>query len=86
MGLRARKGGYVVYPSEEEQLKSEIWVRRGESYGMWWRRVRGEQKEFEVEEVDDGLPRETGRMWWTGEPSQETATRDAERRPLLGSH
>jgi hypothetical protein len=86
MGLRARRGGYVVYSSEEEQLKGDIWVRRAESWGKWWRRVQEEQNEFEVEEVDHGSTRATGRMWWNGEPSQETATQDAERRPLLGAN
>jgi hypothetical protein len=85
ISLRARRGGYVAYPGEEEQLKGDIWVRRGESWGKWWRRVRGERKEFEVEEVDDGSTRETSRMWWNGEATQETATPDAERIPLLGS-
>jgi hypothetical protein len=86
MGRRAREGGYVVYPSEKEQFKGEIWVREDERWGKWWRRVRGDQKEFEVEEVDNGSSRETRRMWCIGEASQETATQDAERIPLLGAN
>ncbi|KAH8731999.1 hypothetical protein GQ44DRAFT_698332 [Phaeosphaeriaceae sp. PMI808] len=34
---RARRGGYVIYPNEE-QWRGEIWVRRSESWSVWWRR------------------------------------------------
>ena len=70
LGARASKGGYVVFGDGS----SGIWVRRSERWGRWWRRVRGEQKEFEVEEVDDGT-RKRGFFWWN--------TRGEERRPLL---
>lgn len=67
---RAKKGGYVLY----EDGTGEVWVRKSEGWGKWWRRMMGEEKEFEVEEVDDGT-RKRGFFWWN--------TRDAERRPLL---
>ena len=69
-GAKASRGGYALYEDGTE----EVWVRRGESWGKWWRRVNGEQKEFEVEEVDGGTHKR-GFFWWN--------TRDAERRPLL---
>ncbi|OAL04415.1 hypothetical protein IQ06DRAFT_214215 [Phaeosphaeriaceae sp. SRC1lsM3a] len=82
LGLRARRGGSVVYPGEQ-QYEGDIWVRKSESWGHWWRRVRGEQKEFEVEEVDDGSARETGRFWWNGGNRHQSDSRGTERAPLL---
>ena len=70
LGARAIRGGYVMY----ENGSGEIWVRKSEGWRRWWRRVRGEQKEFEVEEVDEGTGKR-GFFWWN--------KRDAERRPLL---
>ncbi|KAF2023617.1 hypothetical protein EK21DRAFT_105200 [Setomelanomma holmii] len=82
LGLRARRGGWFVY--EEQVVRDEdVWVRKSESWGKWWRRVRGEQKEFEVEEMDEGSPRETGRTWWRGVRAAGSEIRGAERRPLL---
>jgi hypothetical protein len=57
-----------------EDGSGETWLRKSEGWRRWWRRVRGEQKEFEVEEVDEGTGKR-GFFWWN--------TRDAERRPLL---
>lgn len=85
MGARAAKGGTVVYPNEEE-WKTAVWVRHGESWAKWWRRVRGEQKEFEVEEVDDGSTRSTGRNWWGVGRGKRIGVQDAERRPLLATN
>jgi hypothetical protein len=76
----------VVYPSEEDEYTGRIWVRRGETWASWWRRVEGEQKEFEVEEIDDGSTRETARTWWTslvGRKGRENGYQNTERRPLL---
>jgi hypothetical protein len=70
LGARASRGGYVIF----EDGTGGVWVRKSEGWGKWWRRVRGEQKEFEVEVVDDGT-RKRGFFWWN--------TRDQERRPLL---
>jgi hypothetical protein len=84
LGSQARKGGYVVRPNEHEQWKGDIWVRESEGWGKWWRKIRGEQKEFEIEAVDDGVTRDTGRMWWGGGVSRgENGSMSAERRPLL---
>jgi hypothetical protein len=87
LGTRASKGGYVVQPNDE-QWKEDVWVRQSESWGKWWRRLRGEQKEFEVEEVDQGSTRSTGRMWWGSGRSRKIDFHGAERRPLLldGDH
>lgn len=70
LGARARKGGYVVH----EDGSGGVWVRRSEGWGRWWRRTRGEPREFEVEEIDDGTGRR-GWVWWDN--------RVGERRPLL---
>lgn len=72
----------MVVPNDEGQWKGDIWVRRSESWGRWWRRVNGDQKEFEVEEMDDGTP-ERGRTWWAGGNNGKIAPHGAERRPLL---
>jgi hypothetical protein len=87
LGTRASKGGYVVQPNDE-QWKEDVWVRQSESWGKWWRRLRGEQKEFEVEEVDQGSTRSTGRMWWGSGRGRKIGFHGAERRPLLldGDH
>lgn len=79
LGLRARSGGYVVYPGEQD-YRGTMWVRKSESWGKWWRRVRGDEKEFEIEEVDDGSTRETGRFWWSSVRQDAART---ERAPLL---
>lgn len=85
LGARASKGGYVVYPNEVE-YEEDVWVRRSESWASWWWRVNGEQKEFEVEEVDDGSTRSTGRMWWGTGHGRKIGFQGAERRPLLASN
>ncbi|KAF2871103.1 hypothetical protein BDV95DRAFT_494640 [Massariosphaeria phaeospora] len=48
LASRARTGGWVVY----EDRSGEVWVRKAESWGAWWRRMRGKQYEAEVIEVD----------------------------------
>lgn len=70
LGAKASRGGYAIYEDGSE----EVWVRKSEGWRRWWRRVRGKQKEFAVEEVDEGTGKR-GFFWWN--------TRDAERRPLL---
>jgi hypothetical protein len=70
LGARASRGGYVIHEDGSE----DIWVRKSEGWRRWWSRVRGEQQEFEVKEVDEGT-RKRGFFWWN--------TRNAERRPLL---
>jgi hypothetical protein len=82
LGLRARRGGYVVVPNGEGLWKGGIWVRKSESWGRWWRRVKGDQKEFEIEEVDEGTPRR-GQTWWGSGNSRKMRINGAERRPLL---
>lgn len=79
LGLRARKGGYVLY----EDGSGDIWVRRGEGWAAWWRRVRGRQTELEVEEVDEGTP-QRGWVWWRSARGKVVAA-SGERAPLLGN-
>lgn len=55
--LQARKSGYVLYADGREG----IWVRKGEGWGRWWRRVIGRPREDEILEADGGR-RE--RSWW----------------------
>ena len=74
MGLRAWRGGYIVCPNDEEPWKGDIWVRRSEDWGNWWRRLRGVQKEFEIQEVSDNSLQQT------------RGIQSAERRPLLAIH
>ncbi|KAF1847743.1 uncharacterized protein K460DRAFT_276371 [Cucurbitaria berberidis CBS 394.84] len=78
LGLSARRGGYVIYDDGSE----EVWVRKGEGWGAWWKRVRGEQKEFEVEEVHEGTSKR-GWIWWGSGKGRNVGVRGAERRPLL---
>ncbi len=77
-GVRGKNGGYVVY----EDGSGEIWVRRSESWAEWWRRVRGKQGEFEIEEVDEGTP-ERSWFWWRRIDSGKSKPKVGERRPLL---
>ncbi|KAH4104519.1 hypothetical protein HBI52_222350 [Parastagonospora nodorum] len=85
VGFRARRGGYVVCPNDEESWKGDVWVRRSESWVDLWRRMRGGQKTFEIEEVDDSF-REPRRISTRGGSSKCGGMQSAERRPLLGSH
>lgn len=58
LAIKGSNNGWVQY----EDGTGEIWVRK-ESWGKWWRRVTGQQKEYEVEEVDGGT-NEIGWNWW----------------------
>jgi hypothetical protein len=58
LALRGSSGGYVLFGDGT----GETWVR-SESWGKWWRRVTGQQREYEVEEVDEGT-NERGWSWW----------------------
>lgn len=58
LAIKGSNNGWVQY----EDGTGEIWVRK-ESWGKWWRRITGQQKEFEVEEVDEGTG-ERGWNWW----------------------
>ncbi|KAF2646900.1 hypothetical protein P280DRAFT_495124 [Massarina eburnea CBS 473.64] len=56
---RARKGGWTVYGDGSE----EVWVRKGETWGRRWRRMRGEPRDDEVEELDGGTKERSWRFW-----------------------
>jgi hypothetical protein len=81
--LWARKGGFVLYPNDEESWKGELWVRRKEGWVKRLRRIRGDQKEFEVIEVGDGSTRDIVKRWWGGRSSKQSDLQSTERRPLL---
>ncbi|KAL6704490.1 hypothetical protein ACN47E_008119 [Coniothyrium glycines] len=51
--IRGSKGGYAVYGDGTQG----IWVRGNEISGSWRRRMRAKQREFEVEDIVDGVPR-----------------------------
>ncbi|KAH9882633.1 hypothetical protein J1614_000869 [Plenodomus biglobosus] len=79
--LRAQRGGYVLH----EDGSGETWVRKGESWSRWWRRIRGQQEEFAFEEVDgEATPQRPKR--WNGLVRGGKATAPGnERTRLLGS-
>lgn len=77
VALKARKGGWRIH----EDGTGEIWVRRSEGWGKWWRRVRGEEREFEVEEVDEGTPERGWFLWGAGMRRENGSA--SERRSLL---
>ncbi|KAF1937014.1 hypothetical protein EJ02DRAFT_447718 [Clathrospora elynae] len=80
LNVRARKGGFFV----REDGSSGVWVRKGERWGVWSRRVKGVMREGDAGEVDDEEVNEDtdkrGLFWWKSRGRRESA----ERRPLLG--
>jgi prepilin-type processing-associated H-X9-DG protein len=78
ISARARKGGYVLYADGH----SEVWERKSEGWGTWWRRARGEEREFEVVDVDNGT-RKRGFFWLNTTSGRKNVNGNAERRPLL---
>jgi hypothetical protein len=83
LSIRSAKGGWVVY-EEEIVRRGEIWVRKPEGWGPWWRRMRGQQRESEVLIVDDGARERSKWVWWNvfGSRSQNEGNTE-ERRALL---
>ncbi|KAF2125437.1 hypothetical protein P153DRAFT_324741 [Dothidotthia symphoricarpi CBS 119687] len=71
-------GGWRIHEDGTE----EIWVRKGESWGRWWRRLDGDEREFEVEEVDGGTAERSWHAWGAGGRGQNGSA--GERRSLLG--
>ncbi|OAG04869.1 uncharacterized protein CC84DRAFT_808176 [Paraphaeosphaeria sporulosa] len=78
--LKARKGGWVVYADGRE----DIWVRKSEGLGRWWRQVIGRPKEHEVLEVDGGTRGRSWRAWMRRSRDREGRNAISENRPLLG--
>ena len=80
LALRAKKGGWVAY----EDGTGEVWVRKGEGFGRWWRRIRGRPAENE-ELVLDGGTQERSQWWWWQLIHSFTSTKvePEERRPLF---
>jgi hypothetical protein len=77
--LKARKGGWEVYADGREG----VWVRKGESWGRWWRRVVGRPREDELLEIDGGTHERSWRAWMGGFGRREGAIAIHESRPLL---
>ena len=76
---RSRKGGYVLF----DDGTGEIWVREGEDWSRWWRKLSGNQRKFEIEDVDnrsfkDRRPRRNTKN------KTQVAGDGSERTPLLG--
>ncbi|KAH7135210.1 hypothetical protein B0J11DRAFT_517844 [Dendryphion nanum] len=80
LALKARKGGWIAY----EDGTGEVWVRKGEGIGRWWRRIRGHPNENEELVLDDGAT-ERSRWWWRTviHRSKQRADDEDERRPLF---
>ncbi|KAF2800425.1 hypothetical protein K505DRAFT_345250 [Melanomma pulvis-pyrius CBS 109.77] len=77
---RAHKGGWVVY----EDGSGEIWVRRPDSWGRWWRKVIGRPKEEEEMVLDDGIEERSKWVWRNVFSRRKNLQPEqAERRPLL---
>lgn len=80
LALRAKNGGWVAYADGT----GEIWVRKREGFGRWWRRIRGRPSESE-ELVLDGGTQERSQWWWTKiiRSLGPADTEPEERRPLF---
>ena len=77
---KARRGGWVAY----QDGSGEIWVRREESWGTWWRKVIGRPKEEEELLVDDGVEERSKWVWWNLFVKQRSVRlRSEDTRPLL---
>ncbi|KAF2801737.1 uncharacterized protein BDZ99DRAFT_512808 [Mytilinidion resinicola] len=76
------KGGWVVYGDGSEG----VWVRKGEGWGPWWRRVRGLQREEEVVVVhgEDGEQRRSWAARFGIGGGEGRRGEEEEERPLLG--
>ncbi|KAH7071221.1 hypothetical protein BKA63DRAFT_517549 [Paraphoma chrysanthemicola] len=84
LGWRSRRGGWIMYGEEIVRVE-DVWVRSSVSWGTWWRKRTGEQKEFEIDEIVDGSPRKNGKTWWTSLRLWRPEGQGAESRPLLSS-
>ena len=80
LAARAGKGGWVVY----QDGSGEVWARRSESWGTWWRRLRGTPREEEELVLDQGTDERSKWVWWTWGKDRKSAQEAEERRPLLG--
>ncbi|PVI04318.1 hypothetical protein DM02DRAFT_518944 [Periconia macrospinosa] len=75
---RAARGGWIIHGDGRE----EVWVRKGESWGKWWRRWRGQLRDEQTQELDGGIGDRSWRFW-RGFWKNDTTARGAERQPLL---
>jgi hypothetical protein len=80
-GLRALKGGYMVYPTDE-QFKGQVWARKGDSWLRPWKVLGGKQRIFRLEETDTGSRNEI-RTWRGRQQSRNIVIQGMEVSPLL---
>jgi hypothetical protein len=79
---RAGKGGWTVY-GENVERREEVWKRKAESWGRWWRKMTGRLREDERLVLDDGIEERSKWVWWSMFSQGRRATDQSERRPLL---
>jgi hypothetical protein len=83
LSLRSARGGWTVY-EEEIVRRGEVWERKPEGWGSWWRRMRRKQKENEILIVDDGAQERSRWVWRNTFGSRRQIEADeGERRGLL---
>lgn len=83
LAVRARKGGWTVHGDGRQ----EVWVRRGESWGKWWRKIHGRLSEDEIEDVDEGTSERSWLVWssrFRRRKVTEVRSEVPEAQPLLG--
>ncbi|KAF1962553.1 hypothetical protein CC80DRAFT_512696 [Byssothecium circinans] len=56
---KARNGGWIVYGDGSEA----VWTRKSESWGHWWRRMTGQSRDDEVQEIDRGTRERSWQFW-----------------------
>ncbi|CAI6306138.1 unnamed protein product [Periconia digitata] len=77
--MRARRGGWVVYGNGRE----EVWSRKGENWRRWWRRMRGQIRDDETEELDNGTWERSWRFWNGAPKHHPIRSNGSETQPLL---
>jgi len=65
----------------------EIWVRKGDSWGRWWRKLIGKPKEDEDLALDDGIEERSNWAFWRlfSRERNVRLEEEEERRPLFSS-
>ena len=83
IAFKGRKGGWVVY----EDGSGEIWVRKGPSWGRWWRKLIGKPNEGEDLALDDGIEERSNWAFWRlfSRERNIRLEEEEERRPLFSS-
>ncbi|KAF2465219.1 uncharacterized protein BDR25DRAFT_270741 [Lindgomyces ingoldianus] len=76
---KAGKGGWIVYADGS----GEVWFRRKESWGRWWRRTRRRSREEEELVVGEGTGERLRWFWWVWRKERRAAEPEAEERTAL---